>query len=281
MCPWGWWANAEGVYLTRASRRVCGFVEWQLASHDRAAEASYGRGKRVCNIVKPSTAARCRGAMWQCVWCKWRSHLFHCANAKGHGRAQRRAGQPSLTLASMLKALATLARRQSKMACSLRRRRAPTHRPAARQKTLTAITTVSSPWNLGIYLSPLVTSELLRGLNRHITLMVHSAGSAIFHGLRMEIHRPNKKNKVYPGSQERPCGGKKGGRAPGFRSQIPERVTIGLMLRQNNLCFPPSHFPLLLRGHDTGGSAAGHLTPPAAVDVVHDDVTLTALPVLL
>lgn len=86
---------------------------------------------------------------------------------------------------------------------------------------------------------------------------------------------------MYPGSQERPCGGKKGGRAPGFRSQIPERVTIGLMLRQNNLCFPPSHFPLLLRGHDTGGSAAGHLTPPAAVDVVHDDVTPTALPVLL
>lgn len=49
----------------------------------------------------------------------------------------------------------------------------------------------------------------------------------------------------------------------------------------NNLCFPPSHFPLLLRGHDTGGSAAGHLTPPAAVDVVHNDVTPTALPVLL
>lgn len=132
--PWGWRANADGVYLTRASRRVSGFVEWQLASHDRAAEASYGRGKRVCNLVKPSTAARCGGAMWQCVWCRWRSHLFHCANAKGHGTAQRRAGQPSLTLASMLRALATLARRQSKMACSLRRRRAPSHRPATRQK---------------------------------------------------------------------------------------------------------------------------------------------------
>lgn len=28
--------------------------------------------------------------------------MFHCANAKGHETAQRRAGQPSLTLASML-----------------------------------------------------------------------------------------------------------------------------------------------------------------------------------
>lgn len=167
------------------------------------------------------------------------------------------------------------------MACGLcRRRSVPAHRPATLRKTLTAMTTVSSPWNLGIYLSPLVTSELLRGLKRHITLMVHSAGSAIFHGLRMEIHRPNKKYSVpwIPGTAVQ---GQKGGRAPGFRSQIQERVTVGIRLRQNNLCFPPSHFPLLLRGHDTGGSAAGHLTPPAAVDVVHNDVTPTALPVLL
>lgn len=33
--------------------------------------------------------------------------MFHCAIAKGHGTAQRRAGQPLLTLASKLKALAS------------------------------------------------------------------------------------------------------------------------------------------------------------------------------
>lgn len=128
------------------------------------------------------------------------------------------------------------------MACSLCRRSVPAHRPAALRKTLTPITTVSSPWNLGIYRSPLVTSELLRGLKRHITLMVHSAGSAIFHGLRMEIHRPNEKYSEpwIPGTAVR---GQKRGRAPGFRSQIPERVTSSIRLRRNNLCFPPSHFP--------------------------------------
>ena len=41
------------------------------------------------------------------------------------------------------------------------------------------MTTVSSPWNLATYLSPRVTSDSLRGLKRHITLMLHSAGSAI------------------------------------------------------------------------------------------------------
>lgn len=45
---------------------------------------------------------------------------------------------------------------------------------------LTAIITVSSPWNLATYLSPRFTSDSLRGLKRHITLMLHSAGSAIF-----------------------------------------------------------------------------------------------------
>lgn len=35
-----------------------------------------------------------------------------------------------------------------------------------------------------MYLSPLVTSELFNGLKRHMTLMVHSAGSAIFPGYR-------------------------------------------------------------------------------------------------
>lgn len=51
--------------------------------------------------------------------------------------------------------------------------------PPAFLSALTAMTTVSSPWNLAIYLSPRITSESLRGLKRHITLMLHSAGSAI------------------------------------------------------------------------------------------------------
>lgn len=46
-------------------------------------------------------------------------------------------------------------------------------------RPLTAMTTVSSPWNLAMYLSPRATSDSLRGLKRHITLMLHSAGSAI------------------------------------------------------------------------------------------------------
>ncbi|EDL23034.1 mCG145996, partial [Mus musculus] len=59
------------------------------------------------------------------------------------------------------------------------------HRPARPHVTwgqgpLTAIITVSSPWNLATYLSPRFTSDSLRGLKRHITLMLHSAGSAIF-----------------------------------------------------------------------------------------------------
>lgn len=53
------------------------------------------------------------------------------------------------------------------------RRRGKTPRP------LTPITTVSSPLNLGMNLSPRRISASLRGRNRHITLMLHSAGSAI------------------------------------------------------------------------------------------------------
>lgn len=44
---------------------------------------------------------------------------------------------------------------------------------------LTPMTTVSSPLNLGMNLSPRRISASLRGRNRHITLMLHSAGSAI------------------------------------------------------------------------------------------------------
>lgn len=49
---------------------------------------------------------------------------------------------------------------------------------------LTPITTVSSPLNLGMNLSPRRISASLRGRNRHITLMLHSAGSAISAGRR-------------------------------------------------------------------------------------------------
>ena len=45
--------------------------------------------------------------------------------------------------------------------------------------TLTEICTQSSPTNLGMYLSPRATSDLLSGLKRHTTLILHSAGSAI------------------------------------------------------------------------------------------------------
>lgn len=45
--------------------------------------------------------------------------------------------------------------------------------------TLTAITTQSSPWNLGIYLSPRATSMLFSGLKRHTTLIQVSAASVI------------------------------------------------------------------------------------------------------
>lgn len=51
-------------------------------------------------------------------------------------------------------------------------------------RTLTPITTVSSPLNLGMNLSPRRISASLRGRNRHITLMLHSAGSAISAGGR-------------------------------------------------------------------------------------------------
>lgn len=46
-------------------------------------------------------------------------------------------------------------------------------------RSLTPMTTVSSPLNLGMNLSPRRISASLSGRNRHITLMLHSAGSAI------------------------------------------------------------------------------------------------------
>lgn len=44
---------------------------------------------------------------------------------------------------------------------------------------LTPIWTQSSPWNLGMYLSPRASSELLSGLKRHTTLMQVSAASVM------------------------------------------------------------------------------------------------------
>lgn len=71
-------------------------------------------------------------------------------------------------------------------------------------------------------------------------------------------------------------GGEKGGPAPLSQAQVRERAIICRAFNKDP-CFALNHFPLLLGSHDTGGSAAGHLTPPAAVDVVHHDVT-SALP---
>lgn len=45
-------------------------------------------------------------------------------------------------------------------------------------RTLTPISTQSSPLNLGMYWSPRATSELFSGLKRHTTLMVHSAAAS-------------------------------------------------------------------------------------------------------
>ena len=47
-------------------------------------------------------------------------------------------------------------------------------------KALTAIATQSSPWNLGMYLSPRANSALLSGRKRQTTLMQVSAASAIW-----------------------------------------------------------------------------------------------------
>lgn len=48
---------------------------------------------------------------------------------------------------------------------------------------LTAITTVSSSLNLGMYLSPRVISASFSGLKRHITLTPHSDASIMSAGL--------------------------------------------------------------------------------------------------
>lgn len=126
-----------------------------------------------------------------------------------------------------------------------------------------------------MYLSPLVTSELFRGLKRHITLMVHSAGSAIFSGLRMEIHRHKLKYILDPRSGR---WGRKGRPSPSVPISGSEKRGDYLSGSQQKslFCFSIAS-PLLLGSHDTGGSAAGHLTPPAAVDVVRGDVS-PALP---
>ena len=56
------------------------------------------------------------------------------------------------------------------------------HQGGQTSQPLTPITTVSSPLNLGMNLSPRRISASFRGRNRHITLMLHSAGSAISAG---------------------------------------------------------------------------------------------------
>lgn len=77
-----------------------------------------------------------------------------------------RRAQPRWDVRGSVRKISTQASVQS-------RRRGKTPRP------LTPITTVSSPLNLGMNLSPRRISASLRGRNRHITLMLHSAGSAI------------------------------------------------------------------------------------------------------
>lgn len=71
-------------------------------------------------------------------------------------------------------------------------------------------------------------------------------------------------------------GSEKSGRAPLSRSQLRKkrRGKNQQGIKQKNYpCFPFNHFPLRLGSHDTGGSVAVCLTPPAVVDVDHHDVT--------
>ena len=92
--------------------------------------------------------------------------------------------------------------------------------------------------------------------------MVHSAGSAIFSGLRMEIHRHKLKYILDPRSGR---WGRKGRPSPSVPVSGSEKGCDYLSGSQRkSRVFLLNHFPLLLLGsHDTGGSAAGHLTPPA------------------
>lgn len=74
--------------------------------------------------------------------------------------------------------------------------------------------------------------------------------------------------------------GEKGGRAPLSQSQVLERAMISWTFNKNPCFSTQSLPPVLLGSHDTGGSAAGHLTPPATVDVDHNDVTPAGAPLL-
>lgn len=108
--------------------------------------------------------------------------------------------------------------------------------------------------------------------------------------LRRVGHLPRCTNGNSPTKKKIKCildprngrGGQKGRPSPKIPISGSEKGDSQSCAQAKDLCFPLNHFPLLLRSHDTGGSAAGHLTPPAAaVDVVHNDVTPPALPVLL
>lgn len=156
------------------------------------------------------------------------------------------------------------------------------------------MTTVSSPWNLGMYLSPLVTSELFRGLKRHITLMVHSAGSAIFHTGFSEWKFTDTEIQKCPSVSSCRGGDKNKARPPSpffvSRAQVlGELVRLSVGHSTTIKCFffsllsitspPPVRKPWYRRisgwpPHPSSPCSPCSLLPAAAaVDVVHHDVT--------
>ncbi|TNN26483.1 hypothetical protein EYF80_063381 [Liparis tanakae] len=60
---------------------------------------------------------------------------------------------------------------------------------------LTATTTVSSPLNLGMYLSARLRSDSLSGLKRHITFTPHSAASPIAPGTASSRQATGRNNR--------------------------------------------------------------------------------------
>lgn len=123
---------------------------------------------------------------------------------------------------------------------------------------------MSSPWNLATYLSPRFTSDSLRGLKRHITLMLHSAGSAIFLAARAAGREP------LPAAQSRVSGGSRGtgvaraGRA-GLRSAArPGQRRAARPKRSRRQPAPEAHFRSIMAALGGGARSLGAPRSPSA-----------------
>lgn len=115
------------------------------------------------------------------------------------------------------------------------------------------MTTVSSPLNLGMNLSPRRISASLRGRKRHITLMLHSAGSAISAVPRCAalLRRAGAGAGAGAADAPLPAGGEgRGGAGPG------EAGSRSVPLRAG------SASPLASRPGAAAGLQERHLSPP-------------------